>query len=257
MGTDGFLPEPNTPDDVVMYDFAGFYGLGGTPGSGNAVVAGDLNSWDFVCQDGTQAPPCDGVFWFLDELSAGDAISIEWEGRPYEYVVENLCWIDREENFESLVRTTSDSTLTMITAAGEFLYAANMFSHRLVVRASVTGATHSLSCGAGSSVALPKERFTDSIDDVYAIKVSPLIRGEEAVVFATAELGAVCYVEMRHADGTPVFYVPAVPVGGGTVGLQWRVWERLEVGSYDISVDCGAAPVTVRVTVADGPTRQF
>ena len=97
---DGALPEPGSPDDVIMYDFdAFFFGMGGLPGQGNVVVAGDLNSMDYPCQDRTLTAPCSGVFWFLEELTPGDEITIDWDGQSFRYAVEVLCWIPAEEDF--------------------------------------------------------------------------------------------------------------------------------------------------------------
>jgi len=239
-----------------MYDFASFLGLGGMPGQGNMVVSGDFNTQTKACQDGALQPPCSGVFWFLDELKPGDEIAVEWEEQHFSYIVETLCWIGEEENFVPLTVVTGSPVLTLITAAGDVdLWTAD-FTHRLVVRASATG-TYGLGCPIGSSEAIPRAHYGSSQDEVDGIVVSPLVGGEEAEAIVQSGLGAMCQIDMRNADGTPVFSAPMIPVGGGALVLQWRVWEWLKPGAYDITADCGGEPKTVEVVLGDAPVRRF
>jgi hypothetical protein len=210
---------------------------------------------DDPCQDRTLTAPCSGVFWFLEELTPGDEITIDWDGQSFRYAVEVLCWIPAEEDFNQFAVDVGAPTLTMITAAGK--WAGSSFSHRLVVRASTAGGASAVNCGPE----VVREGFPGYeklfTGDVHEVEVSPLILGQPGLLLAEVDPVLACRVEMRRTDGLPLFATEAYALGGGVFGLEWRVWERLEQGFYDITVNCGGAPLTKRVSVSDRPTRQF
>jgi LPXTG-site transpeptidase (sortase) family protein len=111
VGTDGDMPDPNSPTDVAWYDFSQFVGLGGTPGtdSGNVVIAGNF--------DYTNAPQA--VFFRLSELVPGDIIQINTsDGRTLAYGVEfnKTATVDGID-WSLLVSATPEESITLITAA--------------------------------------------------------------------------------------------------------------------------------------------
>ncbi|MDE3096285.1 MAG: class F sortase [Chloroflexota bacterium] len=109
----GQMPNPNSWDDVVWYDFSNWPGLGGTPGKGgNVVVAGHV---DYI----RHGP---AVFWDLRELKAGDKIEIKMkDGSTITYeVVFNKFVPASAGNFDKVVSATAAESMTLITCSGDF-----------------------------------------------------------------------------------------------------------------------------------------
>jgi hypothetical protein len=150
VGNDGQLPNSDTPDDVVLYDLSAFPNLGGRPGEGNSILAGNLDSGNRPCRGGTVPPPCRAVFWGLRELQRGDEVHVFWEQRAFVYRVVGFCWTTREEVPEPLYRTTSGATATLITGGGTFVQGRG-YSHVIYVRAEASSGTLGTECPVGSS----------------------------------------------------------------------------------------------------------
>ncbi|MHB8515955.1 MAG: class F sortase, partial [Dehalococcoidia bacterium] len=109
----GQMPNPNSWDDVVWYDFSSWPGLGGTPGKGgNVVVAGHV---DYI----RHGP---AVFWDLRELKPGDKIEIKMKDGStitYEVVFNKFLPADAT-NFQQVVAASADESMTLITCTGDF-----------------------------------------------------------------------------------------------------------------------------------------
>lgn len=122
--TDGQMPNPNGPEDVVWYDFSQWPGLGGIPTKGgNIVMAGHV---DYI----NYGP---AVFWRLDELKPGDEIQIQLvDGTTATYRVEFNKVVDPgDADWSGLVQATADESVTLITCSGEF--EAGHYSNRQIV----------------------------------------------------------------------------------------------------------------------------
>ena len=124
VGTDGQMPNPNGPEDVVWYDFAQWPGLGGLPTKGgNVVLAGHV---DYI----NYGP---AVFWRIDELKAGDQVQIQLnDGTMATYEIEFNKVVDPTSatDWSKLVSATEDESVTLITCTGEF--SAGHYSHRQI-----------------------------------------------------------------------------------------------------------------------------
>jgi hypothetical protein len=134
----GEMPSP-VGDEVLLYDWSKLTGFGGTPGSGNTIIGGSRAT----------------VFKTLDEVEPGALFSLRWNGRDFGYSVTSLCFWDsrRGTGFESVVATTTDETLTLITSYGP---SGNVELGRLVVTAKPRTLVVSPECPAGL---LPLERI--------------------------------------------------------------------------------------------------
>ena len=114
------MANPDGADDVAFYDFSAWPTLGGDPGRGNTVITGRIDHNE-PCKGGTIPPPCQAVFWDLRFLAPGDAIQIFWNQQEFQYTVGPSCIIEASaRDFEKVVATTKDETLTLITGAGDF-----------------------------------------------------------------------------------------------------------------------------------------
>jgi hypothetical protein len=107
--SDGHMPDP-PPDQVGIYDFSGVAAsagggsaYGGTPGSGNTVVAGRHSS------PGGPLP-----FYRLTSLAGGDMVELSIGGATYAYRVVILCSASAGD-FTNVVRRTSQEVLTLLT----------------------------------------------------------------------------------------------------------------------------------------------
>jgi LPXTG-site transpeptidase (sortase) family protein len=124
VGTDGQMPNPNGPEDVVWYDFAQWPGLGGLPTKGgNIVLAAHV---DYI----NYGP---AVFWRIDELKAGDQVQIQLnDGTVATYAIEFNKVVDpgSQTDWSKLVSATADESVTLITCTGEF--SAGHYSHRQI-----------------------------------------------------------------------------------------------------------------------------
>ncbi|HEU0073677.1 MAG TPA: class F sortase, partial [Dehalococcoidia bacterium] len=120
----GELPSPIGPDDVVYYDFAGFDGLGGYPGSGGTIVlSGHVDYGGGYCDNGTEPPPCTAVFWDLTKLDEGDVIEIHLPNGVHRYRVtgsDNLGATDQEKWDGVWTSSTDGERIALITCGGDF-----------------------------------------------------------------------------------------------------------------------------------------
>lgn len=135
VGPDGVMPNPNGPDDVAFYDFSAWPGLGGFPGQGgNVVLAGHVDSGRVACRNGTVPPPCQAVFWEVPNLRVGDEIEVVVRGTTYRYrVTSNQSVHAVNADWNKIVSSTQQETITLITCIGEFNSATREYSHRQVV----------------------------------------------------------------------------------------------------------------------------
>jgi LPXTG-site transpeptidase (sortase) family protein len=122
VGSDGQMPDPETPDDVAYYDFSAFEGLGGGPGKGgNAVFAGHVDSGRKACKNGSVKPPCQAVFWDVNKLKTGDEIEVKVGGQSYKYEVKgNQAVPATSDQWDKIVASTAEETITLITCGGTF-----------------------------------------------------------------------------------------------------------------------------------------
>lgn len=133
------LPDPNSPDDVVLYRFDLHQGLGGFPGNGgNTVLSGHLDSGSASCDNGRKKPPCEAVFWDLRKLGSGDEVQIQLGGATYQYRVtksETLRVTTKEDYipFTNALASTPTEEVSLVTCTGEFVR--GEYTHRLIVHA--------------------------------------------------------------------------------------------------------------------------
>jgi LPXTG-site transpeptidase (sortase) family protein len=135
VGTDGQMPDPETPDDVAYYDFTDWPGLGGGPGKGgNSVFAGHVDSGRKACKNGSVRPPCQAVFWDVNTLRTGDEIEVRVNGESFKYSVRaNQAVPAATGPWEQIVSSTAEETITLITCGGTF--SNGEYSNRQVVTA--------------------------------------------------------------------------------------------------------------------------
>jgi LPXTG-site transpeptidase (sortase) family protein len=135
VGTDGQMPDPETPDDVAYYDFTDWPGLGGGPGKGgNSVFAGHVDSGRKACKNGSVRPPCQAVFWDVNKLRTGDEIEVRVNGESFKYSVRaNQAVPAATGPWEQIVSSTAEETITLITCGGTF--SNGEYSNRQVVTA--------------------------------------------------------------------------------------------------------------------------
>jgi len=122
VGTDGQMPDPETPDDVAYYDFTAWPGLGGGPGlGGNSIFAGHVDSGRKACKNGSVKPPCQAVFWEAKNLKADDEIELKVDGQSYKYKVKtNQSVPANSSEWDKIVAATAEETITLITCGGTF-----------------------------------------------------------------------------------------------------------------------------------------
>ena len=115
--TDGVMPNPNGPEDVVWYDFSQWPGLGGIPvpdgnSGSNVVLAGHV---DYI----NYGP---AVFWDVPNLAIGDEVQIAMaDGVTATYKIEfNKVVKPGDEDWSKLVAGTADESVTLITCTGGF-----------------------------------------------------------------------------------------------------------------------------------------
>jgi LPXTG-site transpeptidase (sortase) family protein len=131
---DGVMPNPNGPDDVAYYDFKNHEGLGGVPGFGNIVLAGHVDSGRAACRNGTVPPPCQAVFWDIGGLKVGDEIELNVSGKSFKYrVTSNQSVNAATGDWVSIVSSTQQESITLITCGGDFNPVTREYNHRQVV----------------------------------------------------------------------------------------------------------------------------
>lgn len=124
VGTDGQMPNPDGPEDVAYYDFSQWPTAGGLPGKGgNVVLAGHV---DYI----RYGP---AVFWRLQELSAGDVVTIRMQdGTEASYKIEfNKRITVGDADWSNIVNATAEESITLITCAGQF--EAGRYTDRTIV----------------------------------------------------------------------------------------------------------------------------
>jgi LPXTG-site transpeptidase (sortase) family protein len=128
---DGQMPSPETPQQVIWYDFSALPGLGGRPGSGNTVLAGHVDYHDY-------GP---AVFANLRDVRPGDEITLRLsDGSEYKYQTQSNRVVDPNvASFNEIVASTSDESLTVITCAGDFDSSTHSYDMRRVVWAVRVG----------------------------------------------------------------------------------------------------------------------
>jgi len=138
VGSDGAMPNPLGPSDVVWYDFASWEGYGGAIGDGaNAILSGHVDYAGFVAWAGVEfrGP---GVFFSLDLLSPGDIVEVEVNGELLQYAVQWQRQVEATDSAawtELLSANVEVDSLTIITCGGQFNSAARAYLDRVVVRA--------------------------------------------------------------------------------------------------------------------------
>jgi hypothetical protein len=135
--TGGELPSPLGPDVVVFYDFAGFDGLGGYPGSGGTLVlSGHVDYGGGYCDNGTEPPPCTAVFWDLTQLDEGDFIELHVANGVHRYRVTGSDNIGatEQEKWDSVWTSSPDGErIALITCGGDFNRETHEYDSRHVV----------------------------------------------------------------------------------------------------------------------------
>ncbi|HET7771048.1 MAG TPA: class F sortase [Chloroflexota bacterium] len=96
-------------------------GTSGVGGPGNAVLLGHVSSVN-----------AGNVFAQLDRLKVGEEIVVEGE-RVYTYRVSDVQRVTRDDL--SVMATSDEATITLMTCTGSWLPDALDYSHRLIVRA--------------------------------------------------------------------------------------------------------------------------
>lgn len=135
VGADGQMPDPDNPDEVVVYDFSNFQGLGGVPGQGgNTVFSGHVDSGFKPCKNGTVKPPCTAVFWDLRQVKTGDEIEVHVLDRVYTYrVTANQAVTAGTANWDQIVARTEQESITLLTCDGTFNPATHEYDQRHIV----------------------------------------------------------------------------------------------------------------------------
>jgi|SRR3989344_894294 len=137
VGPDGNMPMPNSPDDVVCYDFSAFPGLGGKVGEyGNAIFSGHVDSGFDYCDYGKIPPPCMAVLWNLDKLTKGNEINVFFDNKKFVYkIISNRIIIPQGKAWNNVLKSTRNEIITVFTCAGEFNSEKYSYNKRQVVRA--------------------------------------------------------------------------------------------------------------------------
>jgi LPXTG-site transpeptidase (sortase) family protein len=132
----GQMPEPDGNDEIVLYDFANFKGFGGVPGkSGNAVFGGHVDSGIKSCLGGTLPPPCPAVLSQLSSVERGSEIVVQMKGASYRYKVTSNESVPVGTNWSSIVSSTSQESITVITCDGDFNPKTRTYDRRQVLKA--------------------------------------------------------------------------------------------------------------------------
>jgi LPXTG-site transpeptidase (sortase) family protein len=124
VASDGQMPSPVGPQEVIWYDFSALPGLGGRPGDGNTVLAGHV---DYGVDP--------AVFWDLRDVKEGDEITLVLvDGSEYKYTARSNRIVDPSAtSFNEIVASTPEESLTVITCAGDFDPQTHNYDMRRVV----------------------------------------------------------------------------------------------------------------------------
>lgn len=124
--SDGEMPSPDGPQQVVYYDFSALPGLGGSPGAGgNTILGGHVDYHDY-------GP---AVFANLNDLKEGDRITVRLsDGSEYDYGIQSNRIINPAATpFDEIVSATRQESLTLITCAGSFDSSTDQYDERRIV----------------------------------------------------------------------------------------------------------------------------
>lgn len=134
VGSDGIMPNPESPDDIAIYDFREWR-RGGYPGEGGRIVlAGHVDSGREPCDNGRIPPPCEAVLWDLNNLDLGDEITITIDGISHVYSVRSNEPVDAIYGaWSEIISSTRQESLVVITCGGDFNRETNEYAHRQVV----------------------------------------------------------------------------------------------------------------------------
>ncbi|HLF72575.1 MAG TPA: class F sortase [Dehalococcoidia bacterium] len=137
VGLDGEPPVPDGADDIAYHDFTAWPGLGGAPGKGgNAIFSGHVDSGRSACKNGSVPPPCTAVLWDLKQIVPGDQIEVQISGVSYKYTVTAAESVNaKTAAWEQIYATTKETTLTIITCAGNF--SGGEYDKRFIVTAKL------------------------------------------------------------------------------------------------------------------------
>jgi LPXTG-site transpeptidase (sortase) family protein len=120
----GAMPDPVGYFNGVLYDFPNHPGLGGSPGNGNAVIAGHVDSARYGA----------AIFYNVRNLGAGDTIQyVKANGQVLNYVVTSSYAIPASGPNWNQIASSGAADLTLITCTGTF--AAGEYNQRHVVHA--------------------------------------------------------------------------------------------------------------------------
>ena len=120
----GAMPDPVGYFNAVLYDFPNHPGLGGNPGSGNAVLAGHVDSARYGA----------AIFYNVRNLGSGDTIQyVKANGQVLNYVVTSSYAIPASGPNWNQIAASGTADLTLITCTGTF--AAGEYNQRHVVHA--------------------------------------------------------------------------------------------------------------------------
>jgi LPXTG-site transpeptidase (sortase) family protein len=130
LGSDQIPDVPSNGQEVAWYDFSAHPG-----GGSNAVFAGHV-TWNGR-----------GVFYHLDDLASGDQVTLVANngGAKLTYTVSEVFLVDADDpNSVSVMSPTpGKDQVTIITCGGDPFYVGGVaeydYTHRLIVRASLTG----------------------------------------------------------------------------------------------------------------------
>ena len=132
---------PGDPATVFWYDFRGWDGYGGAPGTGeNAVFSGHVDLSTYIPYAGVNYHG-QGVFSNLRLLVPGDVIVVEVNGQTLEYTVawvEQVGAADGDRWGEVLSSDVGTDSITLYTCGGEFDSVSRSYADRVVVRAERT-----------------------------------------------------------------------------------------------------------------------
>jgi len=114
----GVMQDPSGREKVGWYNFMPL------PNEGkNVFLAGHLQ------YGGSPA-----VFWNLGQLEAGDEVIIWAGGVEFHYVIVSKEYRTKADSIHSVTDPVDTEVVTLMTCAGEFVPAANDFSHRWILR---------------------------------------------------------------------------------------------------------------------------
>jgi LPXTG-site transpeptidase (sortase) family protein len=79
-------------------------------------------------------PPCQAVFWDIGGLKVGDEIELNVSGKSFKYrVTSNQSVNAATGDWVSIVSSTQQESITLITCGGDFNPVTREYNHRQVV----------------------------------------------------------------------------------------------------------------------------